>query len=117
MNMRRAFQINYWLVGYGLSHVMGDPSLLRNEGRLRELTLLEMVTATQLVRSADLPEINGARSLTTKCDERLIAAIYASLHYTPQLPGRPEPAFVGNGCGVFVIRVPWPEEGEEVSDG
>lgn len=114
MNMRRAFEINYWLVGYGLAQVMGDPSLLKNEGRLRELTLLEMVTATQLVRSIVLPEINGSRSLISKCDERLIAAIFTSLHYTPQNPGRPEAAFIGNGCGVFVIRVPWPN-GEEVT--
>ncbi len=68
-----------------------------------------MVEAVALVRAAESIDMgDGMRSIETVCAHRLVAALYTALHYHAEEPCGPEPALLGRGRGVFVVKVPWP---------
>lgn len=120
MNMRHAMRINRALVSYAVAHLMDCSDYISDaETFLRGVSLLDMAAATELVsnaRGVGISNEDGSTSMIffTKCDPRIVAAIYAMLHFPAEKPGQPEPILVGYRCALFSIVVPWPPRpGEE----
>ncbi|MDX2307100.1 MAG: hypothetical protein NW216_02560 [Hyphomicrobium sp.] len=85
MTLERAYALNSAMVALffnseGLREISKETLAL-----LRKASLLELAQAGALVKEHEerqQPGENGRRSHSFKCDDRLVAAIYAFLHFT-----------------------------------
>jgi len=115
MNMRQAMRINRALCSYATAYLMDcDEHIEGAEATLRGLSLLDMAEATDKVTRfqgirIENPDGSCTYRIATKCDPRIVAAIYTLLWFDAEQPGQPEPIIVGNRCALFSISVPWPD--------
>jgi hypothetical protein len=87
---------------------------------LRSCSLSDLLAARDVVSAAN----EAARSagppytLTTVCDDRLIAAIYASLHYDPTEADAPDPILLltEGGRTTALVHVLTPEDADVAAD-
>lgn len=79
---------------------------------LSMLSLADMVEANRIVREQtstsanENGNANGRKTIQVNCDDRLTAAIYCALHYSPDDPSRAEVIAKFGKASVFVLDVP-----------
>jgi len=107
-------RINRALMSYAIAHLMDREEFIGPaETFLRGVSLLDMADATEKVASfegirIEKPDGGYTYRIVSRCDPRIVAAIYALLWFDAEAPGRPEPIIVGNRCALFSVVVPWP---------
>lgn len=101
------------LAGMGIG---GPPDL----DFLRTCSLSELLAARDVVSAANAAARNAGPpyTLTTVCDDRLIAAIYTALHYDPTEADAPDPILLltEHGCTTALVHVLTPEEADVLAD-
>lgn len=81
-------------------------------------SLWEMLQANAVIRAkneraAEAYELGGRKgshSVSTTCDDRMVAALYALTHYDPEDPQDCKPLHRSATRGVFVLRLPHPAD-------
>ena len=76
---------------------------------LRSCSLGDLLAARDLVAAGNAAATAGGPpfTLTTVCDDRLVAAIYTALHYDATDPDEPEPIVLltDSGCTTALVHV------------